>query len=142
MKECMRIVDPRPISQPSTTRTSSRRSSDGSFATLLGEGEAAKQAGASSGVSAPSIANLLTLQSLPDPLEERRRAHAHARDILDDLEAIRRGLLLGSMPLGQLQAMLGRLKTRFDLSSDPKLADIVADVELRLSVELAKFGLA
>jgi hypothetical protein len=136
----MRIVDPRPISQPASARAGSRRTNDGGFSAFLTESDAAKQAAPSTGVSAPDIAGLLALQGLPDATEERRRAHAHARDILDDLETIRRGLLLGSLPLDRLQAMLGRLKNRFDLSQDPKLADIVADVELRLQVELAKFG--
>src|SRR3954463_15310447 len=48
---------------------------------------------------------LLAAQELPDALAERRKARARGETILHRLDAIRLGLLAGTIPTGQLNEL-------------------------------------
>lgn len=89
-----------------------------------------------------SLGAILALQDLPDPAERRRRAVRRGDGLLDRLELLRNDLLEGSMT----PDALGRLRLAFDQQSepveDPALAEILAEIELRTAVELAKIDRA
>ena len=50
------------------------------------------------------------------------------------------GLVVGSLPKGQLNRLLSLIRREKEQVSDPKLAEVIKEVELRAHVELAKLG--
>ena len=88
------------------------------------------------------IAALLALQGVPveaDPREKRRKAVRRGLDLLDVLEGVRLDLLGGGVPGERLERLVQILGHRAP-SGDDRLEELVADIELRARVELAKFG--
>jgi hypothetical protein len=84
---------------------------------------------------------LIALQGVPDPLERRRRAVKHGRRALDALDELKLGLLAGTLDRStmlRLKSVTGDLK---DSSGDDKLDQILAEIDLRVEVELAKAGI-
>ena len=86
-------------------------------------------------------ASLLALQEVPDAAERRRQAVLRSTDILDELQQLRLGLLTGSVPRQRLQRLTKLLRDRPGGYADPQLDSIVADIEVRAAVELAKLEL-
>jgi hypothetical protein len=91
-------------------------------------------------IVAPNIINgLLAFQEVEDATAGvRRRAWQRGADLLDRLEDLKLGILDGaydSERLGEL-ARLARAG-RID-STDPHLDEVLAEIELRAAVELAK----
>lgn len=86
-------------------------------------------------------ASLLALQEAPDAAERRRQAVLRSTDILDELQQLRLGLLTGSVPRQRLQRLTKLLRDRPGGYADPQLDSIVADIEVRAAVELAKLEL-
>ena len=66
-------------------------------------------------------------------------AFAHGRDLLDMLEQVRLGLLLGRVPEAQLHRIVSRLEARHSEFGDPRIDQIIREIETRAAVELAKF---
>ena len=82
---------------------------------------------------------LLALQAVEDPRVARRRAVRRGRSLLDGLEDVKLDLLSGGVSearLDQLLALVGEARER----SLPELDSVIDEVELRVRVELAKFG--
>ena len=82
---------------------------------------------------------LLALQSVEDPRFTRRKVVRRSRSLLDALDDVRVDLLLGQVNqerLDRLLTMLGEVRER----TDPELDSLVDDIELRVRVELAKYG--
>jgi hypothetical protein len=85
---------------------------------------------------------LIALQGIEDPVERRRRAVKYGRRALDALDEIKVALLAGTLD----QATMLRLKAvAADLhgtSGDDRLDQILAEIDLRVAVELAKAGMS
>jgi hypothetical protein len=64
----------------------------------------------------------------------------HGVDILDKLEEIRRDLLAGGIPRERLENLAQTLRARRAHVSDPRLIEIIDEIELRAAVEIAKYG--
>jgi hypothetical protein len=58
--------------------------------------------------------------------------------MLDKLEEIRLGLLLGTIPQSRLEQLAHLVRAQRELVNDPKLTAILDEIELRAAVELAK----
>lgn len=123
--------------------TGTTRRAEGTGATFrLPEQE---QAGRSTVVGGPigatDVASLLALQSISsqDPREKKRKAVRRGLDILDVLEGIRLDLLGGGVPPERLERLVGLMGGR-EATGDERLDGLVADIELRARVELAKLG--
>jgi hypothetical protein len=118
-----------------------RRNGGDGFA--LNEGEVARGPLANTGVrSIGGIDVLVALQGIEQPGERRRRAVARGRTALDALDALKIGLLSGALDgaaVIRLRAAVSGLK---DGSGDPALDGVLAEIELRVEVELAKMGSA
>jgi hypothetical protein len=112
---------------------------DGGFARALsgGPSEAAAPAGAG---MVHAVNPLLALQEVGDSTEGRGRARRRADDLLDRLEDLRLAIALGAVPLGQLESLALLLRQRQERVDDPKLAQIINEIEIRAAVELAKRG--
>ena len=60
--------------------------------------------------------------------------------MLDELEQIRLGLLLGQIPRARLEQLAQMVRARREQLDDLKLIAILDDIELRAAVELAKLS--
>jgi Class II flagellar assembly regulator len=124
---------------PAASTTGSRRGSSSSFSLpQLGEAGESRPAAAPAGVG--SIDALLALQGVDDPTERRKRAVKRGRDALDVLDDLKIGLLSGSLDqttVQRLRAAASELKTN---SGEEGLDQVLAEIELRVEVELAKAG--
>ncbi len=87
-----------------------------------------------------SVSSLLSVQEVNDPLQERPQAIKHGEDLLDELDELRHGLLIGSYPEEKRNRILAMVKTQQGRLIDPRLKEIVDEIELRAAVELAKLG--
>ena len=78
-----------------------------------------------------------------DPAERRRRKTAkRGTDILDALDGLKAALLGGRVAPADLRRVVTRLRDGFAPSGDPGLDRIMAEIELRAEVELAKLAVA
>jgi len=100
---------------------------------------------AATGAGAPRLVGgidaLLALQGFDDPLERRRRAVKRGRTALDALEALKLGLLTGTLETGTLAALKSVVAELADRTGEPDLDTVLAEIELRVGVELAKIGM-
>lgn len=111
----------------------------GGFARALADGPPTPSAPA--GASPVQGMNaLLALQEVADSTEGRRRARRRAQDLLDELEELRLAIALGAVPIDQLENLARMLGQRQATVDDPKLAQIINEIEIRAAVELAKRG--
>jgi hypothetical protein len=98
--------------------------------------------GAARGVSAPqtamAISPLLGLQEVDDSLNSRKKARERAEDILDRLDELRIGLLLGTFPREKLHELVRIVQSRRTGVDDPAMQETLDEIELRAQVELAK----
>ncbi|WP_331311847.1 flagellar assembly protein FliX [Methylobacterium oryzae] len=74
--------------------------------------------------------------------ERRRRSAQRGQDLLDGLDRLKAALLGGRVAPQDLRAIAGRLNERAGLSGDPRLDGLMAEIELRAAVELAKLEMA
>lgn len=101
---------------------------------------------AAQGLDAPqalnSIESLLAIQSVEPDGQGRgkKRMLQRGEDLLDRLEDIRRGLLLGTIPKDRLNQLAQMVRSKRDAGADPELSAILDEIELRAEVELAKLS--
>jgi len=107
------------------------------FAKQLAD-EVPESAAAAGGASLGQVDSLLALQEVSESLTVDGRARKRGEDLLDELERLRLGLLAGTMPREQLLRLGRLLAEQREQIADPRLAAIVAEIELRAAVELAK----
>jgi hypothetical protein len=81
---------------------------------------------------------LIALQEVGADGGGRKRARQRAEDMLDRLEEIRIGLLDGHIPRERLEQLVKMCAERSEYPGDPQLAEVMAEIELRARVELAK----
>jgi len=80
------------------------------------------------------------LQGIDDSTTSNKKAIKKSLDLLDRLDEIRHGLLIGAIPVGRLQQLKTTLEQMKIPADDPELETIVRDIEVRAAVELAKLG--
>lgn len=86
-----------------------------------------------------SVGALLAVQEAADSSDEKKQGYTRGRDLLQELEQIRLGLLLGAVPRVRLERLVRMLKVRRGDYLDPRLSEIISEIEVRAAVELAKF---
>lgn len=135
----MRIYGTNGTAAVTTPQTTRRSATGGSFA--LSEDEGARGANASSSLrSVGGIDALIALQGIDDPTERRRHAVKRGRVALDALDELKIGLLGGDLApatLQKLKAVAAHLKND---TGDPGLDRVLAEIELRVEVEIAKMA--
>lgn len=89
-----------------------------------------------------SVDAMLLAQAVGDSTdrETRQRHVRHAEDILDMLEELRHGLLMGTVPEAKLARLSEMVRTRKEACSDPRLGALLDEIELRAEVEIAKLS--
>lgn len=133
----MKIETSSPLRANSLRRNDRTRPGGSGFADAL-SGETAASGSLGGGAQIHGLNGLLSVQEVEDDAPDRRQAVARAEDLLDQLDALREGLLTGRIPQEQILHLMGRLKERGRDASDPRLAEAIAEIELRAAVELAK----
>jgi hypothetical protein len=132
----MRVERPSGTNAVSGGKTVRRSGSEGF---TLSEGEAASGPTANTGVrTIGGIDVLMALQGVEEPRERRRRAVARGRTALDALDALKIGLLSGEFDSGTVARLKAAVSGLRDGSGDPVLDEVLAEIELRVEVELAK----
>lgn len=106
------------------------------FSKLLDETAGTGQASGPTGVQA--VDSALSVQEVEDREGSRRRARERAELMLDRLEDIRHGLLMGAIPRDRLQELATAVRRQREAVDDPRLVEILDEIELRARVELAK----
>jgi hypothetical protein len=125
-------------SKPGSIRRQTRANgaSDGGFASKLASSpEPARQKGAG---AVDVLGGILSAQEVGDGDDDRRKARDLGESVLQRLEQIRMGLLTGRIPRHQLNALAVAMRKPRPGFTDPRLAEILDEIELRASVELAK----
>jgi hypothetical protein len=83
---------------------------------------------------------LIALQEVDDEPSQDQTAIARGQNLLDRLDELRHGLLIGAIPHHRLEALAQAARRQISGISDPRLAEIVHEIELRAAVELAKYA--
>ncbi len=108
-------------------------------------------AGAAAGPSAASAASsmsgvndvsaLMALQGVETATERRRRALRRGGGLLDRLEDLKLALLSGDADDAALERLTRTLDEERPIDADPELNSLLAQIDLRAAVELAKADL-
>ncbi|WP_281301191.1 MULTISPECIES: flagellar assembly protein FliX [unclassified Iodidimonas] len=137
----MRIDGPGKSNSLKSSQKASKSSGAGgaAFSASIDGGRAASSStpAAASGPIA-SVDALLALQEMPDASAGRSKGLARAHDMLDMLEDVRKGLLMGAIPQSKLSQLSRLARDQRDGTLDPALSAILDDIEVRAEVELAK----
>ncbi len=107
-----------------------------SFATHLDEG--AETSGSSSVAGTSPVGGILGVQEVDDALAHASKGKLRAEDILDRLDDLRMQLLSGGISKEKLLQLSRVVNAHRAQVSDPKLAAILDEIDLRAQVELAK----
>lgn len=89
--------------------------------------------------AATPIEALLSAQEMPTGVAERKRGMRRGKDLLDHLDQLRLALITGAYPRQRLASLVSTLAKDTRAIADPVLSEILAEIELRARVELAKY---
>lgn len=113
---------------------------------LSGSDEAEGPDGAGEVAGVLNVGGILAAQSVgpddgekPDYKERQRRA-ARGAELLDRLEEIRRGLLLGAVPKERLGDLARMVREKRERGADAVISRLLDEIELRAEVEIAKLS--
>ncbi len=113
-------------------------SGSGTFSRMVGE-DATNVAGVSSANPVTAVESLWALQEVDDAAARESKGKRRALDLLDTLDELRHGLLIGTIPREKLSSLSRMIQSRRAHVDDPKLAALLDEIDLRAQVELAKF---
>lgn len=87
-----------------------------------------------------AVDSIFALQEVPDAVDRRSRGllRQHGEDLLSRLDELRIAILAGAVPKERLTQLAQRLRQKRQESDDPKLNEIIDEIELRAEVEIAK----
>ncbi len=114
-----------------------------SFASVLAGVDAPQDVDAATPLAAMSaVGTLIGAQEVTEEELRRRQTLKRGRLTLDALEALRDGLLTGRMPRESLKQLETMVQQERMLTADPRLNEVLDDIELRAAVELAKLEMS
>jgi hypothetical protein len=85
---------------------------------------------------------LLALQDVESATERRRRSVGRAGRMLDELDGLKIALLAGELDPAQLDRLARAIREQRAATEDPKLEELLDEIETRAAVELAKLEAA
>jgi hypothetical protein len=139
----MKVNGPGPVKNNAVRRTrkGADRSGKVSFAQEVSETEtepaALTQVQGSSSLA--PVDSLIALQEVEDSTTGRKRGMARGREMLELLDNIRHGLLIGGISRQKLETLVRAVRSDRLAIEDPKLQEVLNEIELRAAVELAKY---
>jgi hypothetical protein len=138
-------VEPTAPRPASTVRKSAAggASTSGAFAKALSDSQPSHSPQMPVSVGFTDLTTVLALQEAPDATT-RNRARQRAKErggiMLDHLEEIRLGLLMGTIPVAKLEQLGQLVRAKREQIDDPRLLEILDEIEVRAAVELAKLS--
>lgn len=131
----MRIEGHIPVQRAAAGKAGGAKRTDG-FASLVGPSKAGSAA-----ASAPAqlVGGVFAVEDDSDAATGRSRGLSAGHDLLDELEGLRRALLLGSVNGSRLKQIADKLD-RMPIDADDRLGAIGAEIRLRVAVEIAKLS--
>ena len=135
----MRVGQTRRTDAGAGARSARRRSGQGGTFRPATAGGSQPSARLSSGPGA--VANLdaiVSLQSVDDAQDQRRRAMSQGRKVLDLLDELKVGVLSGGVSEAKIVKLERVVETFESVESDAGLQDVLLEIDLRARVELAK----
>jgi hypothetical protein len=135
----MRIVGSNATARTATAAPASRRSAAGGFS--VDEGDAPKSPAPAAALrTIGGIDALIALQGQEEPAERKRRAVKRGRIALDALDELKVEVLAGTLGPSTLLRLKSATADLRDGSGDAGLDSVLAEIELRLEVEIAKMA--
>lgn len=135
----MRVETRQPIQTAGSVATGRRPESAPGFSLGAAPGATAGATTTKAATTLTGLDAVLLLQGEAEtPQERRRRSAKRGNDLLDGLDRLKAAILGGRVATQELRTIAGRLADRSGSSGDPRLDGLVADIELRAAVELAK----
>ena len=114
-------------------------SAEGDFGSLLDSPEETESTGTLTGVQPMGmLEGLLSIQQLENEVMEKKKAVKKGSEILDYLDQLRHGLLRGRLSTMQIKNLAHAVQEMQYNISDPRLQEILSQIETRAAVELAK----
>ena len=110
--------------------------------TVGGASSAAPATSVSSLSPVMNVGALLALQDVGSPTERKRKAVKRAAKMLDALDEMKMNLLSGEPTVESLGRLQQAIKDQREGTEDPKLEEILNEIETRAAVELAKLEYA
>ena len=123
-----------------TSGANAKRTSSTGFSLLPDATATPESRSASAPRAAGNIDALMALQGVEDPVERRKRSVARGKGALDVLDALKIGLLSGNFNASTVSRLRDAAANLKSSSGDPGLDAVLAEIELRVEVELAKAG--
>ncbi len=136
----MRVTDRNPLSTVGNSTGAQRSASTSARFSLGGADGPGRASSAQAAAPAGALDGLIALQAAGDSLERRKKAMRRGRGLLDTLDQLKISILSGRIQPTQLDNLMNQLRSQSDSVDDPALGDILAHIELRAAVELAKLG--
>ena len=134
----MRIAGPNATARLANA-SGPKRAASGSFS--VSEGETPKQAAAATSLrTIGGIDALLALQGEDGPGERKKRAVKRGGVALDVLDELKVAVLAGSIGPATLTRLRAATAGLRDASGDSGLDAVLAEIDLRVEVEIAKFS--
>jgi hypothetical protein len=135
----MRIFGTNATARAATSTGPRRAASGGGFS--VDECDAPKSTGSAASLrTIGGIDALIALQGQDDLAERKRRAVKRGRIALDALDELKIEVLGGSLGPSTLQRLKSATAELRDSSGDERLDSVLAEIDLRLAVEIAKLG--
>jgi len=135
----MRIYGPNGAAL-ATAPSTARRAAGGSFS--VSEQETPRNTSAAGSLrSISTLDALMALQGVEDPAERKKRAVVKGRNALDVLDALKLGMLDGSVDGSTISRLKVVSEGLTEGSGDSGLDTVLGEIDLRVAVELAKAGI-
>jgi hypothetical protein len=124
-----------------TPSGNARRSNSTGFSLLTETAAPPETRSATAPKASANIDALLALQGVEeDPVERRKRSVKRGRGALDVLDDLKIALLSGKFDASTVSRLRDAAANLKSSSGDPGLDQVLAEIELRVEVELAKAG--
>ena len=140
----MKVEGPKKSQSSSKTSKKSSTSADSTdFSQYINKGSS-ESASVSTNNAISKVDALLAVQAAEDPTERaaRRKMQERGDKILDNLENIRLRMLGGNLTVGDMIDVADVIASHREKIQDPRLTDIMDEIDLRAQVELAKMQVA
>ena len=138
----MRVTGTGRVGSTQKSKSSNATSKSGSsFAIPEKTQETSSATGVAANSPIASVEAIVALQGVDsDSKKNTRQIVEIGEEMLDRLDQIRHGLLMGEIPVSGLLQLKKTLANFESSSDDPKLSEIIEEIEVRAAVELAKLG--
>jgi hypothetical protein len=130
-------LGPTPPTAPGRRSERSGATSSGQFARALESGANEAEA-LHSAAPASSLDALIAIQEVNPDGRRPRRAVLRGKALLDSLDTIRDALLSGTLSAERLAVLRDLVAVDRESVEDPRLAELLDEIDLRAQVELAK----